>query len=345
LLFIVLTISVREDVAVGLGIVGAYLVLSGQRPKAGLLVGALGAGTFVLLKLIVMPRFAGHDSFVYMYSGLLPTGESTFGGVLKTVVSNPAFTFASLIERDKLIYVLQLLVPLAFLPFLRPLGLLFVTAGLLFTLLSTGYAPLIQTSFQYTTHWTSYLFIGLVAAFAWLRRADARSSRAPDRAPGGTPDPASTAPATSVEHRHWLGGATALACAILPTTYQYGAILQQHTVRGGFGVYDFDTTPDELKQRSQIAELLRMLPRTATVAGSENLVPQFSNRAEAYTLRTGNFGAEYLLFTLPLRSDERPYVFDPVKNGEYGLVATSGPFALARRGHSTALNGAVIPRM
>ncbi len=341
LLFILLTISVREDVAVGLGIVGAYLVLGGKRPKAGLLVGALGAGTFVLLKLIVMPRFAGHDSFVYMYSGLLPTGESTFGGVLKTVASNPAFTFASLIERDKLIYVLQLFVPLAFLPFRRPLGLLFVTTGLLFTLLSTGYAPLIQTSFQYTTHWTSYLFIGLVATFAWLRRADALADALPDLAPGT----GSATPATPIVRRHWLAGATALACAILPTTYQYGAVLQQHTVRGGFGVYDFDTTPDELAQRAQLAELLRMLPRKATVAGSENLVPQFSNRAEAYTLRTGNFGAEYLLFTLPLRSDERPYVFDPVKNGEYGLVAMSGPFALARRGHSTALNGAVIPRM
>jgi uncharacterized membrane protein len=336
LLFIVLTISVREDVAVGLGIVGAYLVLGGKRPKAGLVVGALGAGTFVLLKLIVMPRFAGHDSFVYMYSGLLPTGEATFGGVLKTVASNPAFTFASLLERDKLIYVLELFVPLSFLPFRRPLGLLFVTTGLLFTLLSTGYAPLIQTSFQYTTHWTSYLFIGLVATFAWLRRADARAS---------APDATSATPSASVVPRHWLGGATALACAILPTTYQYGAVMQQHTVRGGFGVYDFDTTPDELAQRAQLAELLRLLPRKATVAGSENLVPQFSNRAEAYTLRTGNFGAEYLLFTLPLRSDERPYVFDPVKNGEYGLVAMSGPFALARRGHSTALNGAVIPRM
>jgi uncharacterized membrane protein len=337
LLFILLTISVREDVAVGLGIVGAYLVVSGRRPMAGLLVGALGAGTFVLLKLIVMPRFAGHDSFVYMYSGLLPTGESTFGGVLKTVASNPAFTFASLLERDKLIYVLQLFVPLAFLPFVRPLGLLFVTTGILFTLLSTGYAPLIQTSFQYTTHWTSYLFIGLVATFSWLRRADALTD---------TPLSTGSAPAaTPIVRRHWLAGVTALACAILPTTYQYGAILQQHTVRGGFGVYDFDTTPDELAQRTQLAELLRMLPRTATVAGSENLVPQFSNRAEAYTLRTGNFGAEYLLFTLPLRSDERPYVFDPVKNGEYGLVAMSGPFALARRGHSTALNVAVIPRM
>lgn len=334
LLFIVLTISVREDVAVGLGIVGAYLVLGGGRPKAGLLVGALGAGAFVLLKLVVMPRFAGHDSFVYMYSGLLPSGESTFGGVLKTVATNPGFTFASLIERDKLIYVLELFVPLALLPFRRPLGLLFVATGVLFTLLSTGYAPLIQTSFQYTTHWTSYLFIGLVATFSWLRRPH------PGRPEAGNED--STQDGTAGA---WLGSAAALACAILPTTYQYGAILQQHTVRGGFGVYDFDTSPDELAQRAELADLLRRIPPSATVAGSENLVPQFSNRAEAYTLRTGNFNAEYLLFSLPLRSDERPYVADPVKNGQYGLVAMEGPFALAKRGYATALNPTVIPRM
>ncbi len=323
-LFIILTLSVREDVAVGLGIVGAYLVLSGRRPKAGILVGAIGALTFVTLKMIVMPRFAGHDSFIYMYGGLLPAGDATFGGVLKTVASNPGFTFASLIERNKLIYVLQLLVPLALLPLRRPLGLLFVMVGFLFTLLSTGYAPLIQTSFQYTTHWTSYLFIGLVATLSWFRR-DALDNPA---------------------HRgRWVGAMVALGCTLLPVTYQYGAVLQQNTVRGGFGVYDFNTSKEESTQRQQLQDLLRRIPPKASVAGSENLVPQFSNRAEAYTLRTGNFSAEYLLFTLPIRSDERPHVADPIGSGQYGVVAVSGPFALAKKGHATTLNQSVTWRL
>jgi uncharacterized membrane protein len=328
LVFIVLTISVREDVAIGLGIVGAYLLLSGQRPRVGIVVGAVGVLTFVILKLIVMPLFAGHDSFVYMYNGLLPSGEATFGGVLKTVATNPGFTFASLIEQNKLIYILQLFVPLAFLPVFRPLGLLFVPVGFLFTLLSTGYAPLIQTSFQYTTHWTSYLFIGLVAALAWFRRADNDSVWR-----GGPRSGRST------------GALLALACAILPTTYQYGAFLQQHTVRGGFGLYDFDTTKEELADRKHLKELTRRIPPKASVAGSENLVPQVSNRAEAYTLRTGNFLADYLLFTIPIRSDERPYVADPISSGQYGLVAISGPFGLAKKGYSTALNPTIAGRL
>jgi uncharacterized membrane protein len=327
-LFVILTLSVREDVAVGLGVVGAYLVLTGQRPRAGILVGALGAATFVILKLVVMPRFAGHDSFVYMYNGLLPSGEATFGGVLKTVATNPGFIFGSLIEQNKLIYVLQLFVPLVFLPVLRPLGLLFVPIGFLFTLLSTGYAPLIQTSFQYTTHWTSYLFIGLVATLAWFRRADAE-----DRARGGP------------RGGRLVGAVVALACALVPATYQYGAILQQHTVRGGFGLYDFDTTKEELADRKHLKELLRRIPPRASVAGSENLVPQVSNRAEAYTLRTGNFSADYLLFTMPIRSDERSYVADPIGSGQYGVVAISGSFGLAKKGYSTALNPTLAGRL
>jgi uncharacterized membrane protein len=277
----------------------------------------------VALKLVIMPQFAGGSSFVYMYTGLLPAGESNFGGVLKTVASNPAFTLGSLLERDKLVYVLQLFVPLAFMPMRRPLGLLFVSAGFFFTLLSTGYAPLIQTSFQYTTHWTSYLFIGLVVTLAGLRR---HADRAVGRA-------------------QYLAALAGMAFAFLPVSYQYGAVLQQNTVRGGFGVYDFQTDPDERRQRRELYELIALLPPRASVASSENIVPQIANRSDSYTLRTGNHDAEYLLFTIPIRGDERPYVYEPIRDQRYGVVAHRSSFGLAKRGHSTALNMAVLGRM
>jgi uncharacterized membrane protein len=245
--------------------------------------------------------------------------------VLKTVVSNPAFTLGTLLERDKVLYILQLFVPLAFLPLRRPLGILFVSAGFIFTLLSTGYAPLIQTSFQYTTHWTSYLFVGLVVTLAGLRRS-------PDRGAGPG----------RVRFAAALAG---LACGIVACTYQFGAVLQQHTVRGGFGLYDFENSPEESRQREDLYELIRLIPRKASVASSENIVPHVSDRQNAYTLRTGNHDAEYLLFTVPIRGDERPYVYEPIRDHRYGVVAVRNNFALAKRGHPDTLNATLLYRM
>ena len=64
-----------------------------------------------------MPLVLGGESFITFYKDLEPVGQQNFGGVIKTVFGNPFYTLHTLIERDKLLYMLQYLVPLAFLPF------------------------------------------------------------------------------------------------------------------------------------------------------------------------------------------------------------------------------------
>ena len=325
ILAVILTLSVREDVGAALAVVGAYLLMSGSRPRAGAIVATIGALHFVLLKLFVMPRVGGGESFVMMYKDLLPAGEQTYEGMMKTVVGNPTFMLGTLIEREKLYYLLQLFVPLAFVPFRRPIIILLLVPGFFFTLLSTGYYPLIQTSFQYTFHWTVFLFIGLVAALAqppdqhhpapegWLRRNQARLF--------------------------------AIACALLPTSYQFGAVFQRHTARGGFTTFYFDTTPKDLADRAEFERIRAELPPHASVAASDNLVPQISNRPIAYTLRFSIFDADYVLFfTDPARIDgsERQKVTDALLDGSFGVVDVRPPYGLARRGHDTALNDRVL---
>jgi uncharacterized membrane protein len=318
-IFVVLTLSVREDVAAGLAIVGGLLLLTGLRPRAGLLVGAIGAAYFVLIKLIIMPHaLKGSAAFVYMFQGLLPSGESSFGGVLKTVFGNPVFTMTSLLERDKLVYLLQILTPLAFFPLRRPIGLLCCVPGFFFTLLSTGYAPLIQTSFQYTANWTSYLFLACVVNLVWVTR---------------TPDPA--APSTRPRRVAWM---VAIATGIILTTSQYGAFVQQEYVRGGFGYYHFKVTPTDAVRRKAVYELIKLVPPRAKIVASENLVPQVSNRPDAYTLRMGLFDADYLLFEAPRGGEEGTFIRSAFNNENFGVVAFKDPFVLAKRGYPRTLN-------
>jgi uncharacterized membrane protein len=318
-IFLVLTLSVREDVSAGIAIIGALLVITGLRPRAGMLVGAIGAVYFVVVKMILMPKLSkGGESFLYAFQGLLPAGESGFGGVLKTVFGNPGFTLTSLLERDKLVYLLQIMTPLAFFPLRRPIGILCCLPGFFFTLLSTGYAPLIQTSFQYTAHWTSYLFIACVMNLAWVSR---------------TPD--AGAPSTRPRRIAWL---VAMTAGILITTSQYGAFIQQEYVRGGFGYYHFHTTPQDKVRRKAVYELIAMVPPRAKIVASEQLVPHIANRPDAYTLRTGLFDAEYLLFEAPRSGEEGTTIRTAFNSQNFGVVAYKEPFVLAKRGHSKALN-------
>jgi uncharacterized membrane protein len=320
---VALTLSVREDVAVGLVIVGGYLVLSGVRPRAGVVVASVAAAYFVVLKMVLMPRaLHGASSFIHQYAGLLPAGEHSFGSVIKTVVGNPAFTLASLLERDKLIYVLQIAVPLCFIPWLDRMGVLCSLPGFFFTLLATQYPPLVQISFQYTAHWTSYLFIALV----WnLERVGAAGDRDSLR-----------------RRRAWM---VALVAAMVVTTHQYGALLQQNTARGGFGPYVFSTTDADRARYATLREVIRMVPPRAKIVSSENVVPHVTQRPDSYTLREGLFDAEYLLVLLPARGDESRFVRDALRSGEFGVVTVREPFLLARRGFSTAENAAVLSRL
>ncbi|HVW24556.1 MAG TPA: DUF2079 domain-containing protein [Polyangiaceae bacterium] len=325
-LAIAFTLSIREDVAALLAFVGAYLVLSGIRPKAGIVVALVGGAYFVALKMFVMPRFlGGSEAFIEMFRELLPEGDRGYGGVLKTAIGNPGYTLGKLLERDKLLYVLQILVPFAFLPFRRAIGLICIAPGFLFTLLSTKYMPLIQPTFQYTTYWTVFLFIGSVANLGWMRESELSH------------------PAEAVEwraSRHaWIA---AMVCTMLATSYQFGAILQQHTARGGFGPFRFDLTPADVAHHQHVYKLIAEVPPDAKIVSSETIVPHVSQRKNSYTLRTGLHDAEWLLVWMPPRGDERILVVQALRAGTYGVFDESGEFMLAKRGYSTAKNAHVM---
>jgi uncharacterized membrane protein len=334
-LAVLCTLSVREDVSALLSIVGVYLLVSGRRPWPGLVVAAIGGLYFVSLKLFLMPRFlAGSQAFIEMFRDLLPEGDKGYGGVLKTAIANPGFTLGTLLQRDKLVYMLQIIVPFAFFPWRRPIGFLCVVPGFLFTLLSTKYAPLIQPTFQYTTYWTVFLFIAVVANLGWLQQRELAAPVGDAHGVGGT------------ERAEWRASRyawlAAMVTTMLATSYQFGALLQQNTARGGFGQFRFDLKPADEKHHTDLYRLIAMVPPDAKVVSSELIVPHVSNRPNSYTLRTGMFDADYLLVWMPPRGDERSAVVDALRSGKFGVVAEQGEFMLAQRNHSTEKNTGVL---
>jgi len=315
----VLALSVREDVACCLAVLGVFLLLTGAAARVGALLAVVGGGYFLVMKLGVMPHFGnGDESFINQYAGLVPPEAHGFRGVVETLLGNPVFTESVALEREKIAYLLQLFVPVLFLPLARPIGILLVLPGFVFTLLSTGYAPLREISFQYTSYWTVFIFIGLVLAF----------ERSAARGPG--------------RQRALAMGVVA---ASLACSYLYGAVLQRETARGGFERFNFGTTAADLTRRAELDALLAEIPPDARVSASEHLVPHVSGRESAYTLRFGVYDAQYLLLQLPLRGDERGPTGKELREGTFGVVEDRGEMVLAKRGARTERNASVLARV
>jgi uncharacterized membrane protein len=324
-LAVLLTLSVREDVAADLTIIGAFMLFVGRRPRAGLVVALVAGVYFLLMKMVIMPRFLhGSESFLNQWQELVPPGGRGYAGVLMTVMGNPVYTLTSLLETQKFLYLVQIGAPFCFFAWRRPIGFLVSLPGFFFTILSTKYLPLVQISFQYTAHWTAFLFIAFVVCLEWTRQPKFAGDD------GGW-----------LRQRAWL--LTACFTTVL-TSYQYGAIFQQNTANGGFGRYKFRYTAEDQKRYTNLKALIALLPPMAKVTSSEYVVPHVSMRPNSYTLRNGLFDAEYILFELPARDDERGFVKEALKE-KFGVVAVREPFALAKRGHDKAENHQVLKKL
>jgi uncharacterized membrane protein len=309
------TLTLREDMGALLVVACLWLALRGARPLVATLIGAVAALHFVVLKMIVMPMFLGGvPAYIHQYRGLLPAGQSSFGGVLETVLANPGYTLSWLLEPAKLLYVLQILGPLAFWPLRRARGWLLLAPGFFFTLLQTRYPALTEISFQYTAYWIPFVFLATVDGLA---AAGARTRRA---------------------------ALLTLPVALLVFTSQFGAVLHRDDVRGGFDVglhYSIDAAA---RERHDVLEaLLARIPPDASVAASNRIVPHVSARANAYELNKDLLDADWIIAALPVSGRELDNLNAALgRDGAYGVVEMRADLCLIRRGHARDRNPAAL---
>jgi len=311
--FTILTLSIREDVAAGLSTLGCFLIVSGEAAWVGTTLALAGVAYFGVMKFHVMPEVEG-PAFLWMFKGLIPAGTNKPGAIVQTIVANPLYTLSTTLTEHKLVYAIQMLLPTAFLSIRRVAPAIMLVPGIAFTLLVTqqnahaASAPN-QLSFQYTMHWIPYLYVGAVWVLGTLKKQR-----------------------PMLEYRLAL---VAMVVGTLLVSYQYGAILQQNTARAGFDPFRFHGTPDRTAIRNARATLIERIPGSASVAASERLVPHLSNRNNAYGLRAGVFDAEWIMLSYGLpesRADDQANARKVLLDRSFGVVAISEPYILLKRG-------------
>lgn len=302
--------SFREDIPVGTCMLGVFLLLTGIRPRLGLILAVASLVWFVVLKFGIMP-LGGSWWFASIYKDLQPAGTAGYGPVVQTILINPPYLLKTLLSEEKLIYFLHMMGPVALLPLRRLALLLLAIPGFAFSLLTTGYPPTLSIAFQYTCHSIPYIFAASVLMLRVLSRGDAGHIR----------------------RRAALG---AMALAVASHSYVFGAVLQHETFVGGFSKVEFTMTPAERKRYQTVVRMNARIPKEASVAASENLVPHVAARRNVYTLKDGvPADADYAFVHGPsVRSDaSRSALSTMFERDDYGLLDQGDELYLFKRGH------------
>jgi uncharacterized membrane protein len=315
-----IALLMREDIPIGLSVIGLFLLASGYRPMAGLVLTAVSVSYFLVIRFYVMDE-AGDWWFPTMYKELWADGERGFRSVIKTLLTNPLFVIAKLAIDKKIIYLAHLLTPMAFLPLRRWYLWLSLIPGVLLTLLVTNYDPPIQFSFHYTMHWAPYLFMATVLALVAIGKS------------------ADLGPQRQRAALFALCGASAVL------SFNYGAFaMRENSFKGGFHKVEFTYTEAEDRRYAQLIELIKDIPKDATVAATEKVGPHLSSRRILHTMRTGPHGAEWIVASsreLKL-SKTKVSLKSVLDKGQYGVVKRSGDFAVFKKGAPTTDNAKLM---
>jgi len=162
-IFTFLTLLVKEEMALTVFALGIYIFFRYSR-KLGIVTSLFSLSWFIFLIYIFIPYF-NPKGFIY-FTRVYGTGGSGIIGLL----FNPGLLF-SLLTRERLLYLFQLLVPVAFLPLLSLSTFAISIPALATNLLSAlGYQYMIR--YHYTVLITPIVFISTIYAFAKIKRPD-----------------------------------------------------------------------------------------------------------------------------------------------------------------------------
>jgi len=305
---IVFTIALgcREDASISLAVAGFLMVFAGYRPLAGGVVAGVSTVYFLLMKFVIMTHF-GPWWFSDMYKDLLPSGDNSFFGVINTLVTNPLYSLNTLLTREKVLHVLKIFLPLAFLP-LRRVGLWFgFVPAILGTILTTGYHPTTDTTFQYIFYWVPFIFLFTILVLAHItRKSGARAQAA---------------------------AVVALTFATLASSYHWGAVFQRETFAAAWGRINLaPLSKEEWQILGDLRALGAKIPPKASASMSEGEVPHFSNRPTIFTLRlSGANDADYVLYHRESGDAGARQGQEALASGKYRRVEERGKFVLLKR--------------
>ncbi|MCM1487342.1 MAG: DUF2079 domain-containing protein [Firmicutes bacterium] len=172
-----LLLCVKEDAGIYVIFIGIYALLNKRVSKiSSICLTLIGISGFVAITKFI--DMYGEGIKVSRYDAYLYGGQESLADVIVNVVKNPAFFFSRLLNEEKLIFLLQMLLPFMFIPMkTKKLGDWLLMAPLLIVNLATEYGYQYSVAFQYAFG-TAALLVFLFAKNLRYEKRKLRSAMA-----------------------------------------------------------------------------------------------------------------------------------------------------------------------
>lgn len=268
--FSLLLLMVKEDAPVYLAVIALYFLFTGKRKWSAFGVLCLAISSFVLITQLIgifgegVMSDSRYGDYIYDDGGLLT--------VIKACLQNPAYAVRQIFREEKLIFILQMLAPLAFLPLISraPARLILLIPFLLVNLM-TSYVYQYHVGFQYVYGSGALLFFLAIINAAALDGHRAR----------------------------------VLLCALLCSVLVFSG---GSAHRLGF-INQHNATENI---RTEMNTALALIPEEASVAATTFLVANLSERDVIYELETTKHAGEceYIVIDLRFESSVKPSAYE-----------------------------------
>ncbi len=262
-LFAVFTLLVKEDAAIYVAAFALYILCGRKDYKRGLPL-LIGAVIYFFIATAILTHFGDGAMTASRFDPYLPDDSNSMVDVLKTVFFNPALLFREIFTAEKIRFLLQMLLPLAFLPlFSKKTSRLLLLIPLLLVNLMPNWV------YQYSIHF-QYVF-GSLAFLFYLTALNVKDL-----------------PST-------------LRRSILPLTVMFSLLVSMTEL--SFFNDNFTSYFQNFEENQTIAAALDEIPSDATVSATGFFLPAVSNRKVVYDY-TANKKTEYIVLDLrPYRED------------------------------------------
>lgn len=289
-IFALSVLAVKEDAALYIGFIALYVIFSRKKTAQGILMLLM---TFAYFLFSTHMLSSGGEGLMLgsRYYNIIGY-EGSFTDLIKVALLNPALYAAEMLTPEKLLYMLNLLLPLGFLPLMtqKPSRWLMIAPMLVINLI-TDYQYQYDLGFQY-----QFGSGALLAYIAALNLADL--SDAPLLVNGAEEMPEGS-------HRSFRANMSAfiLALALLCSVFLGAARAPSHV---GY----IDRYLDEGEIRETVNETLGKIDRSKSVAANAFYLTPLYDVDELYQTSQAVENGEIKIYTDYVVLDLRPYISD-----------------------------------
>lgn len=243
-LFTLFSLSVKEDVAVYIVTLGLFWLFYSRKKGTGFALIAAATAWFVFATKMI--EHFGGEPMISRFSAYYTSDDSSWFGIIKTVVLNIGYLLTMIMTQERLEFLLWMLLPILFAPFLakNARNLLLFVPMLVINLMPT-LASQYDIFYQYTYGPATLILLACVLAYSQLRD----------------------------ETRRFVITASLLLCMV----FGVGSSAVK------FGYY-FKNAYAHKQDIILSEELLDSIPQDASITARDFIVPHLYDRKELYTV-------------------------------------------------------------